>query len=58
MRMRMMDLAAALAGAVGLAPLAASAQESIYVPLLTYRSGPFAAPASRSPTAWPTTSTC
>ncbi len=40
--MRTMALAAALAGAVGLAPLAASAQESIYVPLLTYRTGPFA----------------
>jgi branched-chain amino acid transport system substrate-binding protein len=42
MRFRDMVLAAALGGAVGLAPLAASAQESIYVPLLTYRTGPFA----------------
>jgi branched-chain amino acid transport system substrate-binding protein len=37
-----MVLAAALGGATAVAPLAASAQESIYVPLMTYRTGPFA----------------
>jgi branched-chain amino acid transport system substrate-binding protein len=37
-----MVLAAALGGAAAVAPLAAGAQESIYVPLMTYRTGPFA----------------
>jgi len=42
MRLRDMALLTTLGGAVGLAPLAASAQDSVYVPLLTYRTGPFA----------------
>ena len=44
MRLKYLVLGAAFAGLVGADALAtkAAAQDSIYVPLLTYRTGPFA----------------
>jgi branched-chain amino acid transport system substrate-binding protein len=44
MRLRHLVLGAAVAAILGVPALmpAAQAQESIYVPLLTYRTGPFA----------------
>ncbi len=53
-----LGLAALAAAFAGAAPLPVSAQETIYVPLLTYRTGPFAVRACISPTACATTSRC
>ena len=44
MRVKHLAIGAAVAGLLGaaFAPVPATAQDSIYVPLLTYRTGPFA----------------
>jgi hypothetical protein len=60
MRMRHLIFGASAACLVGV-PIVASqafAEDTIFVPLLTYRTGAFANSASRSPTACTTTSKC